>query len=269
MTRVAFVVPTIQSFHFGYCRRLIQSYDTLTSESADLYIIFSNESEKETFGSLGKAKSIVLPEGIKDVRNWTTVKKYYGLYQIYAAYDYVICMDDETMFTRKVDVDEIDHLWMRKEWWGSEVVKYSYISEGASRMFLEQDKQNLWRITNGWKTYIWWSNIPIYRCDNVERFFDYIGFKMENLMDFIAKIEWVDFDHIVYMYYCFLHEGIRLNSTTDIFPWMNYELENILCEHDIVIGKTNSLWSCNLDFIEKYPKMILLYHIDRYKSVAL
>lgn len=265
--KVAFVVPTSDRLeHFTHCRNLIDSFEKIKSDSTDLFIVFTNHKEESLFGNLESAKSLVLPH-LEDaiVRNWPTIKKYYGILRIYQSYDYIVCIDDESLFKREVDPSDIHSLWESRVWWGCSVPKFSNIIRGASKRFPHQDQSNLERITSRWETYIWWSNVPIYRCDTIPHFFNYIGLSEAGLKHFIKSVEWEEFDHIVYMYYCFLYQGFNMKTIGSVYPEdAQNELEVTTDQH--IVETTGALWSCDINLIQRNECMFMQYHIDRFSK---
>lgn len=281
---LAFVVPTAnRGNHFTYTAKLINSWvNTGNCDTSDIFIVMSSYEEKQIFISLFKSmfpdidiqmfRMLTFPHSRKKIINYPTCKKYWGMLQIYKNYKYVICMDDETSFVRNLTIDKLDRLWEEKEWWGSNINMEDRrgISNTSASVMFPKHVNELKKITEDWTMYTWWSNVPVYKTEDLDDYFN----------NFVLKHPWETlpyriFDHIPYVYYLLLFKGWTLKNASVLYPSTYIGLAGggdqksglEFLTDPRIIRDSKTLWSSTLrpENIQNgvYENICLLFHMDR------
>lgn len=223
--KVALVVP-IHEPYFIYGVNLI--YSSINSEY-DLYFVFSDFIDKQKFESCIPANSplsfsSLVMEGdfsrddlnlILRNRVSPSVKKFFALEKISDKYDYIICVDAETVVLKKNGwLSSARKIIQNKKWFGGRVAPHM-IGERAivEKSFFElpsfsdsTEKEILNKLGDG-LIYSWWWDLPVYDCRHVPGFMEWIGWK--DRRKFLDKISWFTFDHITYQLYTVMFHGFN------------------------------------------------------------
>jgi hypothetical protein len=263
MKNIAAVVP-IHPPKYEFARNLLNSY---RPEFLDLYFVFTNEHEKELFGNLGDAKSIVLDSSLphqelSQLYRYVTFKKFYGISKIYDEYDYILTLDSECMFINQEKLQSVvENFCNKKEVYGCPQQNISEISLKCIEYLKIFDRQKFMDVVPD--VYFWFSQIPIYESSIVKRFLKFINFQE---YEFQSKIlSWYTFDYIIYIYYCVQFEGYKIINLNDFGIFLNHSLEERLTNQVEDVMEKNGIeinWqACKLMRNVKKNK-VLIYHID-------
>ena len=118
-------------------------------------------------------------------------------------------------------------------------------------------------ITNNFSLYFWYSDLPVYRKEDILPFLNMINY--ENLM-------WEHFDYILYQYYLILYHGFQIVNTTPITN-LNFSFERLNTNDITILQKlldikygfgwvNKQMYDLNKDFLES-NKTFLIYNLDR------
>lgn len=262
---VAFLIP-IYPPHFKFARNLIESWKTnLLNIKSDLWFVFTNIEEKKEFDEWNH--SVVLPESFVNFSNngIINIKKFYGLHEIKDKYEYVIVLDAESAFIKKIDLNQVcETYWNNKVLYGNNTIPASQggrmetvetVKNSCKRFFPDSMKQKLES-----DLYLCFNQPCIYKCSTLNEFFSVIDYE-KNAAEFI----WHDFDYYIYMYYLILYQGFRIED-------MEIESNYGICEAglDYLWFKSNkyekiNIWMCSQVTLPRFdnPNLFIVCHIDR------
>lgn len=213
------------------------------------------------------------------------LKKIWALNYIYKKFnnfDYLACIDSEIKFINSNNIyEKFYNFCNNKKIIGGntsnspEINKniVSIINNHISLFFSQNDNNIIINATKNLKLYFWFSDIPIYDVEILPRFFHYINFDNENIVD---KINFWTFDYILYIYYCLIYENYKL---IDVFDYdiksRNWSMESCNFEmYDNVCKKINymSSWvigECYYKYKDLFNQnnynIILVYHENNNK----
>jgi hypothetical protein len=269
--KCAFCIPLHpKHFNYGY-----EIEEALNGTDADLYFIFTDEDEKDSFYK-GTANSnylilsdFVYIRRLNKNRSWVSVKKLYALSKLYNRYEYISCIDSEVMFLNNRFYKTMKNTSNSKIICGGDISDsanedYSKIMrESLTNIVPVNDKDRLKYLSKNYSIYTWWSNLPVYDCKKASGFLEWIQFNNTN---FIDKITWYVFDDIVYNYYVILKYNYELVVIPDINSSLEYAPNEILQQVDTTTCKL--YWVNYSEYIKdkKYYKnndFIIAYHLDR------
>ena len=112
----------------------------------------------------------------------------------------------------------------------------------------------------GYKYNFWFNEIPVYKCDTLPGFFDWLDtFDPEGY-----KNEWNCFEYYIYAAYLLLFEGKHLRKFPDIISnggVMEYLFERPIEEQHKILDTIGTHWSSNSEVTNS--KTCMLFHLDR------
>ena len=271
LNKCAFIIP-LHPKHFTYGKGILEK-----TIDADIYFVFTTEKEKETFKvynpKLNDSFALVLTDFIKDLRvlflnnGFVTVKKLYALSILYSKYDYIACVDSEIQFLKSEGFYEMmKDMSELKTIYGGDCQHFKEHKEILIKTLLQvtphENGKELARLSNGFTSYTWWSNIPVYNCAHVRPFLDWIHFSVESL----PKFTWYVFDNMLYDYYCILFHQYKLivvpgiqrsleQQTTDVIENVNTNIGKLYWVNSTAF-RQNSVYYLKNNFF-------IVYHLDR------
>jgi hypothetical protein len=261
---------------YTYVYGLINSF--INNEiSIDLYIVFSNSADFEMFLMKDYIKPIVL-SGIINNKSIITFKKFYGLKHLSnSSYDYIIVCDSETAiipenFTSENITTKLSNIFANKKIYAGDISQldtwgHDYlvnITRSCASLFSDSEYEHIRNITNNFNLYFWWSDIPVYKRENLDSFFNKIDY---------TDIEYAHFDHIIYQLYMILTEDFQIVDTTPITN-CKWSLEMLNTDNLDILNKLLTIdysfsWvtkkmdtPSNRSFL-MINKTLLIYNIDR------
>ena len=264
---IALVIP-IHPPHYDLMYNLIKNID----DRIDIFLIFSNEIDYNNFTEKDKIKKIILPDNT-NTKSIITYKKFYALkhHLINTKYDYFIVCDAELdiindNFTEYNILNKINKIYENKIIYGGEIDYNTNpnvidISKDSSNSFNDINKEKISRITNNFTLYTWWSDLPVYKREYLEDFFNYINIDNIN-----------NFDMIIYYYYLILYRNFIILNITPLISH-NFSLESYMTDDEKMLDKLKE-YKYGFSFIipklfNKHKKYLLnegsflLYHLDR------
>ncbi|MGL4668681.1 MAG: hypothetical protein ACRCWR_12240, partial [Saezia sp.] len=207
MKKIGFLVP-IYPPHFHFSKKLLSSFEaTGLSRQADLFFVFTDESEAEQFQTYDR--KLILPEHLRifENRGIINIKKFWGLTAIQEQYDYIMVIDSETEFIRQINLHKIcKKFFNQKILLGNQTLEEAHevvskIKHGASHLFADHPDYN--KLNEN--LYIWFNQPAIYQSSTLKHFFEVI--KLEESIKTLGRF---DFDYYIYMNYLILYGGFNI-----------------------------------------------------------
>ena len=267
--KIAFLAP-IYPPHYQFARDLLASHHKHNlHEQSDIWIVFTDETEKESFGDY--LFTIVLPKELRIFNNHgiINIKKFYGLKQIQEKYPYIIVLDAESLFIRNVNLFAIcEEYFTSKILLGNEVFPerkeaIEGVKNSCKRFFA--DNKNVEKLNN--PLYLWFNQPCIYKASNLNDFWNKIDYDHN-----IKSLQWADFDYYIYMFYLVLFQGFSIVD-------MDIETNCGICEASegsLSLFKSNKyetlpifMASQAVLHIFDNPKCFIAIHLDRNKDWML
>lgn len=280
-----FIIPVYPP-HYKYLEFLNELPNDLDFE---IYLILSFHRdlvELNTFSYKNVYNVIVLEDlldnvfinNIIDKNVIITFKKYYALDLLKDQYDYLATCDSEIKFINTNGVGrKLKKFCENKKIIGSAVgmdsqnVELARSINRGSTIFL--DPHTAFQISDEFRFYFWFSDIPVYDSNILKKYMDHIDFK--NHRKFVESIDWYFFDYVAYGYYCIINEGYQKINTADHGIDRNWSLESIsfdIYEKVLSIGYS-PLWLIYNSWFENKDRLdesiILAYHLNdgRYTTI--
>jgi hypothetical protein len=211
INNVALIIPAHPP-HYLFIYDLLKK----TNKKIDVYIVFSNQDDFDKFEQKDYINNIIIPS--INTNSIVTYKKFYALKQLKdnLKYDYLITIDSETdiineNFTKDNLLNKIETIFKNKTIYAFDISEnelYQDILYKSANIFKNPDDVNkLKNITNNYSLYYWWTNLPIYKRNNLNDFFNKINNDLSS---------WHEFDHIIYSNYLLLYESFNILNTTKI-----------------------------------------------------
>lgn len=148
-----------------------------------------------------------------------TYKKLYCLESLKneKKYDYFIVCDAEITiipenFNEKNVLNKIHEIYQNKLVYAGSTryhhaTNVAIIENSASVFINDEDVNKLKSITNDFKLYYWWSDLPVYKREHLDDFFNKIRRN---------KITWHHFDHVIYLNYLMLYHKFNILNISNL-----------------------------------------------------
>lgn len=262
MKKVAFITP-IYPPHYKYAYQMILSFNKcLLDKQADLWFVFSNEEEKDSFmeyeHSLVLDKNIATCEG----RGIVNIKKLWAIKQLKNKYDYLIVVDSESMFIKNVDVYKLcqnyfsEKILLGNKTYKETQVTVNMVTQDCKKYFCNSPNVDLLDTD----LYLWFNQPCIYKTDTIDEFYDVINF--ENIL---KDMQWHNFDYYIYMYYLILYQKFKIVDV-EIPSMCGFAEEGFETPDFKSLKMINyNILSCSKSSLEYFdnPNLFLIFHIDR------
>lgn len=273
----AFVIP-LHLKHFGYGYYI---FNELKNTDADLYFIFTDINDKNIFISKldsSELKYLILSDFVdinlvSKINSFVSIKKLYALLTLYKNYDYISCIDSEIKILNKNNFyDIMDKIANSKIIAGGllheRVSEINIVRESLLRLTDVMYHDKLTEISNNFRIYTWWSNLPVYNCQYVENFLKWINFNKDE--NNIKKFCWHIFDDMTYNFYCVLFHDFKIIKIPECYHSLEFANTKIVEYVDKNITKI--YWVNNLAYnqnIEYYKNndFKIVFHLDRWKNL--
>lgn len=271
--KIAFLIP-IYPPHYHFIYKFINRLQS-NAIQMDVYLVFTNTSDYNSFEMKSDIKHMILSKAFEKDPNVKyikdpiiTYKKFFGLKQLsQSKYDYIICCDSEidiipTNFTSDNIEQKIQQIFHNKMIYAGDTHQELeiQITSGAAEVF-PNNYEELNKVTNNFKFYFWWSDLPVYRREDIDTFLNMIDHSKINA-----------FDYIMYQYYLILFHDFKIINITPLtnvrgsLEKLNTSDINILNRLiDIKYGFsyiTRRFYNSNKKFLES-QKSFLVCHLDR------
>ena len=267
MNKIAFICPTYPN-RFTMAKSLLDSfYKFNLSEQADFYFVFTSESDADLFGEY--PNKIILPSNrFKNDRSSifegiVVTKKFYGMSVLYKKYRYMICLDDDSVFVRNVDLFYLctkfyaDRILLGNQTDNSPIIN-DIIKQSCDVLNIDKRIQLISNL------YLWFNQPCIYDSLYIEDFFQKINIE-NKLFDF----KFCEFDFYMYAYYLMVFQGFFLADMcykTNI-PCSAIEAELIVPSDAIFPPQIiNKIYQCRKETMNVFDNsnLFLNIHLDRH-----
>jgi hypothetical protein len=258
----AFIIP-IAPKHFGHLAQFLRS-----NPWKNTFVVFSSKEDYDNFDC--KDNCIPLFASC-DGRQIINYKKFEGLKQAIkqgGEFKYFIVCDAEieivaNNFNGSTITRSLERFFSSKCIFAGDI-ELSRIGKGtlvfptaAAGLFKsEDDRVKISGLTNNFRLYTWWSDIPVYAAEHLDEFF--------NLID-ESKLSYESFDHLAYQYYLLLYRDFKIIQ----IPGLKWSLELFNGEFaDLEKYGVNYNWVAKYSYQQNQEYFnsngtYLLYHLDR------
>jgi hypothetical protein len=264
--KVAFLIPSHPP-HYHYIYNLVNNL-TKYDIKVDIYLVFSNMEDYNKFTMKNEIKPIICDS--YKTNSIITYKKFFGLKHLAnSKYDHIICCDSEIdIISKNFNNSNINN--KLRDIFNNKYIYAGYsndpvlieINKKSANMFQEK-YDYLKDITNNFSLYFWYSDLPVYRKEDILPFLNMINY--ENLI-------WEHFDYILYQYYLILYHRFQIVNTTPITK-LNFSFERLNTNDINILQKlldikygfgwvNKQMYDLNKDFLESH-KTFLIYNLDR------
>ncbi len=133
------------------------------------------------------------------------------------------------------------------------------------RLTEKEYHEKLREVSDDFRVYTWWCNIPVYDCKISEDFLKWINFNEKTLERFC----WHVFDDMTYNFYCIIKQDYELKHKNSLHS-LEFSNSDLVKEVDEKVCKlywvNNNAYSQNKEYYEKNNFMIV-YHLDRWMNI--
>lgn len=201
-------------------------------------------------------------------RTFPTLKKFVALDALWRNYDWLICIDAETILLEKDGwVERCRELFARKKWYGGSILPHmqlerKIIESGCTELVPENDVIKLKSLTYNYTFFSWWWDIPAYSAAHVEGFLHWI-----NWGDVAAnKLSWFSFDYLIYQCYTVLKCGFQFAKIDSIIH--SLEFSGAQTYRYVARKFEPPTWVNSKAYLEDVQfsntqKFLAVYHLDR------
>ena len=265
--KVAFVVPCHPP-HYHFVNDFLDSFHKFEmKDQADVILVMTDEDDRKRFleqphgGNNMQVGLMVLPPEYRNTinRNIPSIKKFYAVYQLRKMYEYVIVIDAETIFKKRVDLKAVCEKFFREKiLWGNRTngrdPNIEFIKKSCARWFSYHPEKSKLESP----LYLWFNQPCFYKTSMIEEFF-----RLTGMMNHLNSLAWSDFEYYIYMYYLILYHGFRME---DIGVVNNISV----CEPraPLNVDRKNPNFKplmCSQAMLEKLDndELFLIIHLDR------
>ena len=269
ISTVAFLIPIHPpKYHFIYnlIRKLTENCIRI-----DVFLVFSSIDEYDVFTMKSDIQYFILPHPFQ-TNSIVTFKKFYGLQKLMdSKYEYFICCDSEIdiipeYFIQENILNKITQIFHNKKIYAGDTKGQwvSIVTRTSANLFKEKKHSDALQIlTQNYTLYFWWSDLPVYRANDLKSFFQMIRY------DAIVSEH---FDYMIYQYYLLLQFNFEIINTTPITK-LTWSLENLYDQTQDELNQlvslgygyswvTKRMYDRHTDFVHS-QKGFLVYHLDR------
>lgn len=220
--KTCFIIPFKRSTKDDYCVHLF--LESSIKYNMSKYLVFIVDSEEESDYLKDIDKDIITIIANKKITqsncNVPSIKKFYGLEQLYKDYDYMATIDCDTLFLKQFNpYDIFKEIWETKSCFYKartiDLIPHKRLLRCACRLGLDNNLL-LRKETDNFNYNIWFSDITVYKSDNLERFFNWIysTYLKDNTSIYDnLLVDSVNFDYYVYWYWLICYEGLTSDSS--------------------------------------------------------
>lgn len=239
----------------------------------NIYLCFSDEEEIKVFQSSDKQyRGLVCKEKLDIKKKPISQKKIWAVNEIFNTtdYDLIGVVDIDTEFIQFADIDILfKQRIQQKKIYASKVINHGINEkvgrDAAQRFFSTTDVKKLQQLTDDFRLYFWFNDIPIYEREYWKPWLTYIDYhnKKELLL-------YTTFDYILYMYYLLLEniwqiEEIEIDGikpkTLDSGSFIESQRKLDSDYFQKVFHKYNPMWI--MDPIPNQKNVFMRLHINQ------
>lgn len=207
-------------------------------------------------------------------------KKLIGLHwMMRCQIDFCVCIDCDSLAVRTSAVlfeqakkNHASQLYIATRVDNEEhVVIYRDVTKKCGELFNEVDEELIKYVTCQYNLYTWFYDVPAYELETVEAMFVYMAERYGSIAEFISKMHWPTFDHIVYTLYRIISKRATIFDATAELGVLNRTECITLEDATRIFRKTGYMpaWlSAQTTFVEPdcydlMPSLAMLMHMDR------
>jgi len=273
MKKICLIVPVYPP-HFQYLRELIASAERYGYfDQLDIVVVFSSPNDYRNFGAHpASVVPFILPPDFPVGANIATAKKYYGLFMASASYEWLLSIDSECEFVRKVDLyGQIVKKYEARAIFSSVTINATArrINYVVASRYRPDEQLKLFDATFGFTEYFWYNEIPIYKSTDYREFYRTIM----SALDQGRKLTWCDFEHTSFVYWLMLNRAAKLVSLTreGLVPIRvaGPSCLELIAEFDEatrekVLRRLNPFWVPGAQYADVCPETTcMIFHKDR------
>lgn len=254
-------------FKYGY--NLVESAIQFGLIS-NLYFVFSSVDQKNIFLDYcvkhygNTPNALILEQNLSSFRNPVTIKKFFGLRSLMSQYDYISTIDCESVFTQEFEPGHLlDEIWQSESYLSANIcIKGVEILRKCVETLCIERGELLERETKNYRFYWWFNEIPVYRSDTLNDFFQWLenNGRIERIYN-----DWNCFDYLVYVLWILAFKEKHLHKHR--FPAM-YGIIEELWEPEIpfkhaIERKMHTHWTSRTKLRNKENNIYIQFHLDR------
>jgi len=279
MNKCAFVVP-LHPKHFDYGYYI---FHYLLNKNVDLYFVFTNTTEKDNFLSkintdISEKVNFLLLIDFADIsivqktNSFVSIKKLFALSKLKEKYHYISCIDSEIKFINDTNdyynimKNIVDNKTICGGKLKSNIHTINIVRESLIKLTDNRYHDQLKSLSQDYRIYTWWCNLPVYDCKIADEFLKWINFSNNNLERFC----WNIFDDMLYNFFCILFYNYKLKIIENCYHSLEFASSNLVEYVDKNLCKL--YWVNNLAFSENkiyYEKnnFQIVFHLDRWDAI--
>ena len=217
--------------HFLYGQML--AYQVLRAE-VDLCFVFTTAEDRKKFlhlaskGSQPWFRTLVLEDhlsaaeirAVEAKRLVPVFKKLCALDTLRLDYDWLICIDAETILLR-LDrwAEACESLFDSKVWFGGVINTHMTIERriaaaSGTELVPVNDVGRIQSLASQYNWYSWWWDLPAFKSAHLGDFLNWIGWGDKGSV--IQRASWFTFEHILYQYFTAVHCGFTLHAVQEV-----------------------------------------------------
>jgi hypothetical protein len=279
--KCAFVVP-LHPKHFDYGYYI---FYYLLDKNVDLYFVFTYNTDKDDFLSKikneysEKLKFLILSdftciEVVEKTNSFISIKKLFALSVLKDKYDYISCIDSEIRFINDTNnyYNIMKNIVNTKIICGGKLHDYAgekyIVQESLTRLTDPEYHDILKSLSEDYRIYTWWCNLPVYDCKHADQFLKWIHFNssVESLQRFISCV----FDDMLYNFFCILFDNYQFKHINNCYHSLEFSDSSMVETVDQTICKlywvNNNAFSQNKLYYEK-NNFLIVFHLDRWEHI--
>jgi hypothetical protein len=121
-------------------------------------------------------------------------------------------------------------------------------------------------LSQDYRLFTWWCNLPVYDCRILEEFMRWINFSHCNLDRFV----WNIFDHITYNFFCLLFHNYQFKLINNCIHSLEFSNTDIVEDVDRHLSKlywvNNNAYCQNKSYYEN-NNFLIVFHLDRWEHI--
>lgn len=214
------------------------AYQVLRAE-VDLCFVFTSTDDHQVFlhlaskGSKPLFRTLVLEDhfsptlirGVEAKRLFPIFKKLYALDRLRLEYEWLICIDAETLLLKYDRWEETcESLFESKVWYGGIIKPHMTCEQritaaSGTELVPVCDMGVIKSLTTHYNWYSWWWDLPAFKAAHLGDFLSWIGWADTGSV--IQRASWFSFEHVLYQYFT----AVRCGFTLQTVPEVTHSLE--------------------------------------------
>lgn len=245
--KACFVIPFIKREKDEWClKNFLQSAQKYNMTDYLYFIIddFPTEDYIKSFNQNLKTILFSLSEteidryDISCKSNIVSIKKWYGVKKLYDKFDYIAVIDDDVLFLKEFDPYKVfNEIWTNKTCFVKNKCSLNnsiFLRNCAFACGLENNLI-LKKETEDFYYTCWFNDIPVYKTEGIEEFFNWIDNTKTSTGNTIrenAILNYLCFDYLIYWFWLICYKGLT-SKFIDIYAGNSIVEDIVFCQKDI------------------------------------